>query len=54
MFDVRPVEMVHEEGFAALAPYKIEALHRFVARGAVVEGVGHVEGGREADVVVEE
>jgi hypothetical protein len=54
MFDVRPRGMVDEEGFAAPAPYKTEALLRSVARGAVVEGVDDVEGGHEAEFVVEE
>jgi hypothetical protein len=54
MFDVRPVGMVDEEGFAAPAPYKTEALLRSVARGAVVEGVDDVEGGHGAEFVVEE
>jgi hypothetical protein len=54
MSDVRPVGIVDEEGFAAPAPYKTEALLRSIARGAVVEGVDDVEGGREAKFVIEE
>jgi hypothetical protein len=54
MFNVRPRGMVDEEGFAAPAPYKTEALLRSVARGAVVEGVDDVEGGHEAEFVIEE
>jgi hypothetical protein len=54
MSDVRLVEMLDEEGFTGLAPCKTEALLRSVARGAAVEGVDDVEGGREAEVVVEE
>jgi hypothetical protein len=52
MADVRPVETVNEEGFAT--PYKIEVLLGSVAQGVVIEGVDNVEGGREAEVVIEE
>jgi hypothetical protein len=54
MSDVHPVGMVDEEGFAATAPCETETLLRSVARGAVVEGVDGMEGGREAEVVIEE
>jgi hypothetical protein len=54
MYDVRPVGTVDEEGFAALAPYKTEALLESVARGAIVEGVDNMEGEREVKVVIEE
>jgi hypothetical protein len=54
MYDVCPIGMVDEEGFAAPAPYKIEALLRSVARGAIVEGVNDVEGGHEAKFIIEE
>jgi hypothetical protein len=54
MSDVRPVGTMDEEGFAAPAPCKTEALLRSIARGAVVEGVDDVEGGCEAKFVVEE
>jgi hypothetical protein len=47
---------VDEEGFVvpASAPCKTEALLRSVARGAVVEGVDDVDGGRGTKVIVEE
>jgi hypothetical protein len=51
---VHPVGTVDEEGFAASAPCKTEDLLGFVARSVAVEGVDNVEGGREAEVVVEE
>jgi hypothetical protein len=54
MSDVRPVGIVDKEGFATPTPYKTEALLGSVARGAIVEGVDNVEGGREAEVVIEE
>jgi hypothetical protein len=54
MSDVRPVGMVDEEGFAAPAPYKTEALLRSVPRGTIVEGVDDMEGGREAEFIIEE
>jgi hypothetical protein len=54
MSDVRLVETVDEEGFATPAPCKIDVLLGSVARGAVVEGVNDMEGGRQAKVVVEE
>jgi hypothetical protein len=54
MSDVRPVEVVDEEGFAAPAPCKTEALFRSVARGATAEGANDVEGVDEAEVVIEE
>jgi hypothetical protein len=54
MSNVRPVGTVDEEGFAAPTPYKAEALLGSVARGAIVEGVDDVEGGREAKFVIEE
>jgi hypothetical protein len=54
MSDVCPVGIVDEEAFAAPAPYKTLALLRSIARGAVVEGVDDVEGGREAKFVIEE
>jgi hypothetical protein len=46
--------MVDKEGFTALAPCKTEALIGSVARGDVVEGVDNMEGGRRAEVVIEE
>jgi hypothetical protein len=46
--------MVVEEGFAAPALCKTEALLGSVARGAIVEGVNDMEGGCEAEVVTEE
>jgi hypothetical protein len=52
--DVRPVGIVDEEGFAARAPYQIEALLGSIAWGAIVEGVNDVEGGREAKFIFEE
>jgi hypothetical protein len=54
MSDVCPVGAMDEEGFVALAPCKTEALLGSIARGAVVEGVNNVEGGREAKFVIEE
>jgi hypothetical protein len=54
MSDVRPVGTVNEEGFAAPAPYKTEALLESIVRGAIVEGVNDVEGGREVKFVIEE
>ncbi len=54
MFDVRPVGTVDEEGFAAPAPCKTEALLGSIAWGIVLEGVDDVEGGREAEFVIEE
>jgi hypothetical protein len=54
MSDVRPVGTVDAEGFTAPAPCKTEALLGSIARGAVVEGVNDMEGGREAEVVVKE
>jgi hypothetical protein len=56
MSNVRLVGTGDKEGFAAPgpAPYKIEALLRFVARGAIVEGVNDVEGKREGKVVIDE
>jgi hypothetical protein len=51
---VQPIEMVDEEGFAALAPCKTDVLLRFIAQGAIVERVNNVDGGREAKVVIEE
>jgi hypothetical protein len=54
MSDVHLVGMVDEEGFAAPVPHKIEALLGSVARGTVVEGVDDVEGGCEAEFVIEE
>jgi hypothetical protein len=54
MSDVCPVGTVDEEGFAAPAPYKKEALLGFVAQDAVVEGVDDVEGGHEVKFVVKE
>jgi hypothetical protein len=54
MSDVCPVGTVDEEGFAAPAPYKKEALLGFVAQDAVVEGVDDVEGGHELKFVVKE
>jgi hypothetical protein len=54
MSDVGPVEMVDEEGFVVPAPYKIEALLKSVARGAIAEGVDDMEGAREAEGVIEE
>jgi hypothetical protein len=54
MSDMCPVGIVDEEGFVAPTPCKIEALLGFVTRGAVVEGFDDVEGGREAEFVVEE
>jgi hypothetical protein len=54
MSDVRPVGTVDEEGFATPTPYKTEALLGSVAQGVVVGGADDVEGGREAEVVIEE
>jgi hypothetical protein len=54
MSDVCPVGTVDEEGFASPVPCKIEALLRSIARGAIVEGVNDVEGGHEAEFIVEE
>jgi hypothetical protein len=54
MSNVRPVGIVDEDGIAALVPYKTEALLGSVARGAVVEGVDDMEGGREAKFIIEE
>jgi hypothetical protein len=54
MSDVRPVEIVDEEGFVAPTPCKIEVLLESIARGAVIEGIDDVEGGREAEVVIKE
>jgi hypothetical protein len=54
MSDVRPVGMVDEEGFAAPAPFKTEALLGFVARGAIVEDVNDMEGKHEVEAVIEE
>jgi hypothetical protein len=53
MSDVRPVGTVDEEAFAA-APCKTEILLRYVAWGAIVEGVNNMEGAREAEGVIEE
>jgi hypothetical protein len=54
MSDVRPIETVDEEVFATPAPCKTEALLGSIEWGAVVEGVDDVEGGCEAEVVIEE
>jgi hypothetical protein len=54
MSDMHPVGTMDEEGFAAPAPCKTEALLRSVVRGAVVESIDDVEGGCEAKSVVEE
>jgi hypothetical protein len=54
MFDVCPVGTVDEEGFTAPTPYKTEALLRSVVRGVIVEGVDDVEGGCEAEFIIEE
>jgi hypothetical protein len=54
MSDVRPVGTLDQEGFAAPAPCRTEALLGFIARVATVEGIDNVEGGREAKVVIEE
>jgi hypothetical protein len=54
MSDVRPVGTMKEEGFAAVAPYKIKALLGFVAQSAAIEGVDNVEGAWEAEDVVKE
>jgi hypothetical protein len=54
MSDVRPVEIVDEEGFVAPVTCKTEALLKSVAQGTIVEGVDDVEGGHEAKFVVEE
>jgi hypothetical protein len=54
MSDVHPVGTVDKEGFAAPAPFKIEALLESIARGAIVEGVDDVEGGHDAEFVIEE
>jgi hypothetical protein len=54
MSNVCPIETVDKEGFAAPAPCRTEALLRSIGRGAVVEGVDDMEGGREAEVVIEE
>jgi hypothetical protein len=53
MSDVRPVGTVDEEAFAT-APCKTEILLRYVAWGAIVEGVNNMEGAREAEGVIEE
>jgi hypothetical protein len=45
---------VDEGGFAAPVPCKTEGLLRSVARDAVVEGVDDMEGGHEAEFVIEE
>jgi hypothetical protein len=39
MSDLRPLEIVDKECFVATAPYKTEALLRFVARGAILESM---------------
>jgi hypothetical protein len=54
MFDVHPVGIMDEEGFAAPAPCKTEVLLGFVVRGVVVEGVDDVEGDCEAEFIIEE
>jgi hypothetical protein len=54
MSDVRPIETVDEEVFAAPAPWKMEDLLSFVAWDAIVEGVDDIEGGHEAKVVIKE
>jgi hypothetical protein len=54
MSDVHPVDSVDEEGFAAPAPCKTEALLGSIAQRAIVEGVDDMEGGHEAKFVVEE
>jgi hypothetical protein len=54
MSDVHLVGMVDEEGFAAPAPCKIEAILGSIAWSAVVEGVNDMEGGCEDKFVVEE
>jgi hypothetical protein len=54
MSDVRSVGTMDEEGFAAPAPCKTEALLRSVACGDVVEGVNDMEGVHEAGFIVEE
>jgi hypothetical protein len=54
MFDMRPVEMVDEEGFAVATPYKTEAFLSSVAWGAFSEGVDDAEGACEAEGVIEE
>jgi hypothetical protein len=54
MFDVRPVGIVDNEGFAVAAPYETEVLLGYVARGAAAEGVDDIEGGQEAEGVIEE
>jgi hypothetical protein len=41
---------VAEEGFATAAPYEIEALLRFVAWGAVAEGVDDEKENRKPKV----
>jgi hypothetical protein len=54
MSDVRPVEIVDDEGFIAIVPCKIEGILRSIAYGAAPEGVNDVEAARQADGVVEE
>jgi hypothetical protein len=54
MSDVHSVGTVDEEGFAAPAPYKTDALLRSVVWGAIVEDVNDVEGGHEGEFVIEE
>jgi hypothetical protein len=49
-----PIGIVDEDGFAAPATYKTEALLRSIAWGAIVEGVDDVEGGREAEFIIKE
>jgi hypothetical protein len=54
MSDVRPVGTVDEGGFAAPVPCKTEGLLGSIARDTVVEGVDDMEGGHEAEFVIEE
>jgi hypothetical protein len=54
MSDVRPVGTVDEEGFTAPVPCKTKALLRSIAQGVAVEGVNNVNGGCEAEFVIEE
>jgi hypothetical protein len=54
MSNVRPVGTVDDEGFAAAAPYETKVLLRSIPRGAATEVVDDVEGGREAEGVIEE
>jgi hypothetical protein len=49
-----PVGTVDEEGFAAPTPCKTEALLKSVVRGNIVEGVNDVEGGCDAEFIIEE